>query len=79
MSNINGKLVLFYMLRESEECGNSIAAITKVTKVYLHGTYVFSENKNNINKTFKIQKDLISKYIDEYDFTKSLDLDQSNK
>jgi len=73
MSEINGKKVIFYMLRRSEEEGESISAVTKVTCAYLHGTVVFSSGTTKINKTFRIQKDLISKYIDEYDFTKSLD------
>jgi hypothetical protein len=73
MSEINGKPVIFYMLRKSEEEGESISAVTKVTRAYLHGTTIFSTDKSKINKTFKVQKDLVSKYIDEYDFTKSLD------
>jgi hypothetical protein len=73
MSEINGKTVIFYMLRKSEEEGEVISAVTKITCAYLHGTILYSTDKSRINKNFRIQKDLVSKFIDEYDFTKSLD------
>jgi hypothetical protein len=73
MQKVNGKPVIFYMLRDSEEEGNYISAVTKVTKAYLHGT-IICKNTTHMNKPFRIQKDLVSKYIEEYDFTKSLDL-----
>ena len=73
MSKINDNEIIFYMLRKSDEEGEFIVAITKVTPAYLFGVYLFSSDKSKINKNFRIQKDLVSKYIDEYDFTKSLD------
>ena len=71
-AEVNGKPVLFYMLRSNEDEGTSISAVTKVTKAYLHGTLICM-NASTVHKNFRIQKDLVSKYIDEYDFTKSLD------
>ena len=53
-----------------------IIAVTKETKSYIHGICIYNEeDPKKINKTVKLQKNLISKFIDEYDFTKTLSLD----
>ena len=73
MSKINGKDVIFYLIRKSDDEGEYVSAITKITPAFLFGVHIFSSNKNEINKKFRLAKDLVSKFIDEYDFTKSLD------
>lgn len=73
MSKINDQDIIFYLIRKSEDEGEYISAVTRVTPAFLFGVHIFSSNKDEINKTFRIAKDLVSKYIDEYDFTKSLD------
>ncbi len=73
MSKINGEIIIFYLIRKSEDEGEYVSAITRVTPAFLFGVHIFSSNKNEINKKFRLAKDLVSKFIDEYDFTKSLD------
>ena len=60
-AEVNGKPVIFYMLRSNEDEGTSISAVTKVTKAYLHGTLICM-NASTVHKNFRIQKDLVSKY-----------------
>jgi len=75
MSKINGQNVKYYILNKNLK-SKYIIAVTKETKCYIHGICIYNEeNPKKINKTIKLQKDLISKFIDEYDFTKTLSLD----
>ena len=74
MSEINGKKVIYYLLRKTED-DKKIIAVTKETKAYVHGVVIYTDSGEKINKTIRLAKDLISKYIDQYDFTKTLSLD----
>lgn len=61
------------MLRKSADHGNSICAITKVTKKLLYGVFIYNDDPAKINKTFQIKKDKVTEKIYEFDFTKTLD------
>tara|TARA_R110002020_G_C15807243_1_gene731775 strand:+ start:137 stop:361 length:225 start_codon:yes stop_codon:yes gene_type:complete len=74
MSEINGKHIIYYILNKSEDC-KKIIAVYKETKAYVHGICIYDEVNSKVNKTVRLQKDLISKSIDQYDFTKTLSLD----
>ena len=74
MSKINGHHIIYYILNKSD-AKKRIIAVTKETKTYIHGICIYEEDPKKINKTVKLQKNLISKFIDEYDFTKTLSLD----
>jgi len=76
---MNESKTIFYLIRDSEDEGKIIASITKETKCYLFGELIYSSKKHIKNKNFRIAKDLVSKYIDEYEFTKTLDLNKINK
>tara|TARA_R110000751_G_scaffold42691_1_gene98926 strand:- start:269 stop:496 length:228 start_codon:yes stop_codon:yes gene_type:complete len=75
MSEINGHNIKYYILNKNKK-SKRIIAVTKETKSYIHGICIYNEeDPKKINKTVKLQKNLISKFIDEYDFTKTLSLD----
>ena len=75
MSEINGHNIKYYILNKNKK-SKRIIAVTKETKSYIHGICIYNEEDHKkINKTVKLQKNLISKFIDEYDFTKTLSLD----
>ncbi len=75
MSEINGHNIKYYILNKNKK-SKRIIAVTKETKSYIHGICIYNEeDPKKINKTIKLQKNLISKFIDEYDFTKTLSLD----
>ena len=75
MSEINGNNIKYYILNKNIK-SKRIIAVTKETKSYIHGICIYNEeDPKKINKTVKLQKNLISKFIDEYDFTKTLSLD----
>jgi hypothetical protein len=75
MSEINGHNIKYYILNKNKK-SKRIIAVTKETKSYIHGICIYNEeDPKKINKTVKLQKNLISKSIDEYDFTKTLSLD----
>ena len=75
MSEINGHNIKYYILNKNKK-SKRIIAVTKETKSYIHGICIYNEeDPKKINKTVKLQKNLISKFIDEYDFTKILSLD----
>jgi hypothetical protein len=42
---------------------------------YIHGICIYSEDPKKLNKNVRLQKDIVSEFIDEYDFTKTLSLD----
>lgn len=65
--------IIFYMIHKNNKIEN-IYAVTKETKKYLFGTIVYSSNEEIINNSFKISKNSVSDHINEYDFTKSLEL-----
>ena len=67
MSEINGHHIIYYILNKSD-AKKRIIAVTKETKTY-------SEDPKKLNKNVKLQKDIVSEFIDEYDFTKTLSLD----
>jgi len=69
-----GDDVLFYMLRKNKKTGEFIYAVTKQTKKYLSGIIVYSTDNDLINQKFKLSKDSVSSSINEYDFTRSLEL-----
>lgn len=75
MSEINGHNIKYYILNKNKK-SKRIIAVTKETKSYIHGICIYNEeDPKKINKSIKLQKNLISKFIDEYDFTKILSLD----
>ena len=74
MSKINGHHIIYYILNKNE-AKKRIIAVTKETKTYIHGICIYSEDPKKLNKNVRLQKDLVSKFIDEYDFTKTLSLD----
>jgi|TARA_R100000005_G_C4996807_1_gene203597 hypothetical protein len=74
MSEINGNEVKYYLLQKGEN-EKKIIAVTKETKSYIHGILIYTESSEKINKNIRLSKDLISKFIDQYDFTKTLSLD----
>ena len=74
MSEKNGKEIIYYILNKSTD-SKKIIAVFKETKAYIHGICIYDDSSKKINKSIRLQKDLISKFIDEYDFTKTLSLD----
>ena len=74
MSEINGHHIIYYILNKSD-AKKHIIAVTKETKTYIHGICIYSEDPKKLNKNVKLQKDIVSEFIDEYDFTKTLSLD----
>jgi hypothetical protein len=64
------KNILFYVIKKNDNRAETITAINKITKKFLHGSVVGS------NTIVKIQKDMITQHIKDYDFTKCLNINK---
>ena len=64
------KNILFYTIKKNDDGTEIITAINKITKKFLHGSVI------GLNNTVKIQKDMITQHIKDYDFTKCLNVNK---